>query len=82
MISPCKTQPPAVAENIDGQPEAGPSVDVIVWSYSNTPDVGDVSKIGNVEFPKVATVSDDEPLTIFRTTVVSLIVSSPDAETS
>jgi len=79
-ISPCRTQPKA---NTAGQAlSSGPSVNVIFWSYSNTPDVGDVSRIGNVEFPKVATVVDELPLSILSSTVVSAIVSSPNAETS
>jgi hypothetical protein len=80
IISPCRTQP--VLTNAVGQSSVGPSVNVIAWSYSNTPDVGDVSLIGYVEFPKVMIVSVLLPLSILRTTEVSEIVSSPNAETS
>jgi len=79
-ISPCRTQP--VLTNAAGQSVVGPSVNAIFWSYSNTPDVGDVSRIGYVEFPKVMIVSVALPLSILRTTVVSAILSSPNAETS
>jgi hypothetical protein len=70
IISPCRTQP--VETNTAGQASSsGPSVNVIFWSYSNSPDVGDVSVIGFAEFPKVATVVVELPLSILRTTVVS-----------
>jgi F-type H+-transporting ATPase subunit beta len=81
-ISPCRTQP---VENVVGHGSAvvsGPDLYPTVASYSNTPDDGDVSVIGFAEFPNVATVVSEEPLSILRTTVVSEIVSSPNADTS
>jgi len=74
-ISPCRTQP-VVVPNAAGQLVRGPSVNVIFWSYSNTPDVGDVSVIGYVVFPNVAIVTVLEPLSILRTT---LSVTKPTA---
>jgi len=78
-ISPCKTQ---VSWNVVGQFVDGPDLYPTAWSYSNTPDVGDVSVIGFALFPNVATVTAEEPLSILRTTSVSEILSSPNAETS
>ena len=83
MISPCSTHPLPVdlPVNTDGQSLVGPSVYVTVRSCSKTPESGETSVIGLPALPTVEMVVELDPLSIFVTTVVSLIVSSPWAET-
>ena len=79
IISPCKIQP--VPET--GQVLVGPSVEVTVKSYSNTPESGDTSTIASlpaVVLPIVAMVVEEEPLSILTVIFASSILSSPCAD--
>jgi len=70
-----------LSENTDGQLSVGPDLNPIASSCSKTPESGETSTIGVVASPTVATVEAADPLSILITTLQSLILSSPEAET-
>jgi len=73
-MSPCNTHPVKDwAVNAVGHPWDGPSVNVIVWSYSNTPEFGDTSTNAVVLFPGVEIIASLEPLSTLITTLLSSV---------